>query len=57
MLWKTVKDILQIAGYDIATIEHELVPNDMNMATKQSLHGAWLGKANLQKEVTDKHGN
>jgi hypothetical protein len=49
MLWKAVKDILQIAGYDIATIERELVLNDSNMATKQSLQVVWSGYANLQK--------
>ena len=48
MLWKAVKDILEIAAYDIATIEHELVLNDNNMATQQSLQVAWPGKANLQ---------
>jgi len=37
-LWKAVKNILEIAGYDISTIENELVLNDMkkNMATNQS---------------------
>ena len=25
MLWKAVKDILEIAGYDIATLEQELI--------------------------------
>jgi len=49
MLWKTVKDLLDIAGYDIKTIEHELMLNDMNMATKQSLQVAWPGYANLQQ--------
>jgi hypothetical protein len=27
MLWKAVKDILEIAGYDIASIEQELILN------------------------------
>jgi hypothetical protein len=38
MLWKAVKNILEIAGYDISMIENELVLNDMkkNMATNQS---------------------
>jgi hypothetical protein len=49
MLWKAVKDILDIAGYDVATIEHELVPNRMNMATKQSLPAPWSGYVDLQK--------
>jgi hypothetical protein len=49
MLWKAVKDILEIAGYDIATIERELILNDINTATKQSLQVAWSGYANLQK--------
>jgi hypothetical protein len=48
MLWKAVKGILDIAGYDIATIEHELVLNNINRTTKQSLQVAWLGSANLQ---------
>jgi hypothetical protein len=46
MLWKAVKDILKIAGYDIATIEQELICK--NMTTQQSLQVACLGKANLQ---------
>ena len=41
MLWKTVKDILEITGYDVATIEQELILNNKNMATKQSLQVAW----------------
>jgi DNA polymerase elongation subunit (family B) len=49
MLWKMVKDILDIAGHDIATIEYELVVDDMNMTTKQSLPVAWSGYANLQR--------
>jgi DNA polymerase, archaea type len=50
MLWKAAKDILEIAGYDLLTIEHELILNDMkNMATKQSLPVAWPGYANLQQ--------
>ena len=35
MLWKAVKDILEIAGYDIATIEQELIC--ANMTAQQSL--------------------
>jgi len=51
MLWKTVKDILQIAGYDIAAIERELGLIEMkkNVATKQSLPVAWPGYADLQQ--------
>ncbi|HEX6281376.1 MAG TPA: DNA polymerase domain-containing protein [Nitrososphaera sp.] len=49
MLWKTVRDILEISGYDTSTIEHELVLNDIDMATKQSLHVAWLGYSDLQQ--------
>ena len=49
MLWKGVKDVLEIVGYDVATIEHELVLNDINMATKQSLPVAWSGYTNLQQ--------
>jgi DNA polymerase I len=47
MLWKAVKDILEIAGYDSATIEQDLVSSIMNMATEQSLQAAWSGYANL----------
>ncbi len=46
MLWKAVKDILEIAGHDIATIEQDLIC--INMTTQQSLQVAWSGKANLQ---------
>lgn len=49
MLWKTVKDILEIAGYDITTLENELILKDSNMATMQSLRVAWPGDANLQQ--------
>lgn len=50
MLWKAVKDILEIAGYDTSTIEHGLILNDMKgMATKQSLHVAWPGYSDLQQ--------
>jgi hypothetical protein len=28
MLWKTIKDILEIAGYDIAAVEQELFEPD-----------------------------
>ncbi len=45
MLWKAVKDILEIAGYDTAALEHELVYT--NMTTQQSLPVAWSGYANL----------
>jgi len=44
MLWKTIKDILQITGYDVATIEQELILNEKNMVTKQSLLGVWPDK-------------
>jgi DNA polymerase elongation subunit (family B) len=44
VLWKTVKDILQITGYDVVATEHELILNERNMATKQSLPGAWSDK-------------
>ena len=30
MLWKAVKDILEIAGYDIAAVEQELILNNCN---------------------------
>jgi hypothetical protein len=30
MLWKTVKDVLEIAGYDIATLERELFDNTIS---------------------------
>jgi DNA polymerase, archaea type len=30
MLWKTIKDILEIAGYDIATLERELFDNTIS---------------------------
>jgi hypothetical protein len=40
MLWKAVKDILDLEGYNTATIEYQFVLNNMNMATKQSLHVA-----------------
>jgi DNA polymerase elongation subunit (family B) len=33
MLWKTVKDVLDIAGYDVRAIEQELIFNDKNMTT------------------------
>jgi DNA polymerase I len=51
MLWKTVKDILEVSGYDIAAIERELILNDMDMdmTTKQSLPVAWPGYADLQQ--------
>ena len=51
MLWKAVRDISDIAGYDMVAMEHELVLNSRNMATKQSLPVAWSGYANLSKEV------
>jgi len=28
MLWKAIKDIMEIAGYDIATVERELFESD-----------------------------
>ena len=30
MLWKAVKDVLEIVGYDISTIERELILNNKN---------------------------
>jgi hypothetical protein len=45
MLWKVVKDILEITGYNIATIEKELFLS--NMTTRQNLPVVWLGKTNL----------
>ena len=51
MLWKAVKDILQIVGFDIAAIERDLGLNEMkkHRVTKQSLPVAWPGYANLQQ--------
>ncbi|MDW0282894.1 MAG: hypothetical protein QN720_10365 [Nitrososphaeraceae archaeon] len=37
---KTVRDILQIAGYDVAELE-QLIANKVT-ATQQSLQAAWL---------------
>lgn len=53
MLWKVIKDILEIAGYDIATIEHELIIGNENMATKQSLHVAWLDKLSSKNNAAE----
>jgi hypothetical protein len=38
MLWKAVKDILEIAGYDVAAVEQELILNckDDHMAKPPS---------------------
>lgn len=40
ILCKTVRDILQIAGYDVAELE-QLIANKVT-ATQQSLQAAWL---------------
>jgi DNA polymerase elongation subunit (family B) len=45
MLWKAVKDILEIAGHDVVTIEKELILS--NMTTRQNLPVVWSGNANL----------
>jgi DNA polymerase, archaea type len=44
MLWKAVKDILEIAGYDVATTEELFLSN---MTTRQNLPVVWSGNANL----------
>jgi hypothetical protein len=52
MLWKTVKNILEISGYDIQTIERELVFNNSSEEyghTAKPPRTAWLGYANLQQ--------
>jgi hypothetical protein len=49
MLWKALKDILQIVGYDAVTLEQELIFNNRNKTIKQSLPAAWSGYANLQQ--------
>jgi hypothetical protein len=41
-----IMNILQIAGYDITTIQHGLII-EKNMVIMQSLHVAWPGYANL----------
>jgi DNA polymerase elongation subunit (family B) len=46
MLWKAVKDILEISGYDIASIEQELILN-MHDHTARPPSSAWSGNANL----------
>jgi DNA polymerase, archaea type len=48
MLWKAVKDILEIAGYDIASIEQELILN-IHDHTAKPPRMAWSGTANLQQ--------
>jgi hypothetical protein len=47
MLWKVVKDILEIAGYDVVTIEKELFLS--NMTTRQNLPVVWSGNSNCQE--------
>jgi hypothetical protein len=54
MLWKATKDILEIAGYDIASIEHELIIINKNMATKQSLRVAWLDKLSSKRNAAER---
>jgi DNA polymerase elongation subunit (family B) len=44
MLWKVIKDILEIAGYDVATTEELFLSN---MTTRQNLPVVWSGNANL----------
>jgi hypothetical protein len=44
MLWKAVKDILEIAEYDIATTEDLFLSN---MTTRQNLPVVWSGNTNL----------
>jgi DNA polymerase elongation subunit (family B) len=48
MLWKAVKDILEIAGYDIASMEQELILN-IHDHTAKPPRMAWSGTANLQQ--------
>jgi DNA polymerase elongation subunit (family B) len=51
MLWKVIKDILKIAGYDIVTIEHLFMSN---MTTRQNLPVVWSVNANCQEVNTKK---
>jgi DNA polymerase I len=44
MLWKVVNDILEIAGYNIATTEDLFLSN---MTTRQNLRVVWPGNTNL----------
>jgi hypothetical protein len=52
ILWKTIKDVLEIAGYDIQTIERELI---FNNSTQEYGHiakpprTAWSVNANCQE--------
>jgi DNA polymerase elongation subunit (family B) len=46
MLWKTIKDVLEITGYDIETIEQELILNTHDH-TARPPRTAWSGNANL----------
>ena len=47
MLWKAVKNILEIARYDVVTIEKQLFLS--NMATRQNLPVVWSGNSNCQE--------
>jgi hypothetical protein len=48
MLWKAVKDVLEIADHNIGAIEQELFLSRTNMTTKQGLQVVWSGNANLR---------
>ena len=52
MLWKAVKDILQIAGYDIVSIEQELILNSKSGQIAEPPRGL-AGYANQQIKVAD----
>jgi DNA polymerase elongation subunit (family B) len=52
MLWKAVKDILQIAGYDILSIEQELILNSKSGQIAEPPRGL-AGYANQQIKVAD----
>ena len=49
ILWDKIEDMLEIAGYDIAATEQELISNykDDHMANPPSM--AWLSNANFQR--------
>jgi hypothetical protein len=50
MLWKVIKDILEVAGYDLETIERELIFNNSTEEyghTARPPRAAWSGNANL----------
>lgn len=55
MLWKTIRDILQIAGYDVATIEQELILYDNKDGRKAEPPSGMAGYASSirQSEVAE----